>query len=281
MPPKKSLPKKKRPSNKNKKAASKQKLDVKKPVKASAGRSKKRSVKNPILISLLVLVVVLGAGLTLLLTNLNFIVKTAIEKYGSEATQTAVRVSGVKISLKGGSGSIHGLTIGNPKGFETKNAFSMGETGIKIDIQSLAKEVKVIDDIRVLAPEIFVEVNADNQNNLQEIQKNLPSGATSKPRPKKETTKGEEPKLTIRRILFANGKIFAKITPLKKDYEIRMPSFEMRNLSGTPAEISKQVVGTIVNRALAEVKRKGVSEATHRLKEEVKKKGKEKLKGLF
>ncbi|NQT26825.1 hypothetical protein HQ585_15825 [candidate division KSB1 bacterium] len=293
MPPKSSAPKKSAPKKKaapktkaaKKKAAPKKvavkKKPVKKSTKKSTKKSKKRSIKKPILISLLVLVIVIGAGLTYLLTNLNFIVKTAIEKYGSEATQTSVRVSQVKISLKEGSGSIQGLTVGNPKGFETKHAFSLGETGIKIDINSLTKEVKVIDDIRVLAPEIFVEVNADNQNNLQEIQKNLPKAVTSKPKSKTEKKKGEEPRLTIRRILFAEGKIFAKIVPMNKEYELKMRSFEMRNLSGTPTEISKQIISRIASKTLAEVKRKGMGEAAKQVEEEVKKQGMDQLKGLF
>ena len=290
MPPKKSAtPKKSTPRKKvtsktratKKKDAPKKAAVKKKPVKKTARKSKKRGLKKPILISLLVLVIVLGAGITYLLTNLNFIVKMAIEKYGSEATQTTVRISKVDISLKEGSGSIHGLTVGNPNGFETRHAFSLCETGIKIDIQSLAKEVKVIDDIRVIAPEIFVEVNNDNKNNLQEIQKNLPKAGASKPKPQKEKQKGEEPRLNIRRILFAEGKIFAKITPMNKEYTLRMRSFEMRNLTGTPTEISKQIISRITSRALAEVKRKGLGEAGKKAEDEVKRQAKDKIRGLF
>jgi hypothetical protein len=273
MPLKSSTPKKKSMSKKKP-------ADKKKPIRKSAAKSKKHSVKKPILISLLVLVVVLGAGLTYLLTNLNFMVKTAIEKYGSRATQTAVRVSRVKISLKEGSGSIYGLTVANPRGFETRHAFSLGEIGLKIDIQSLTKEVKVIDYIRVLAPEIYVEVNADNQNNLSEIQENLPTGGSGKPKPATEKKKGEEPRLTIRQIVFADGKVFAKIVPLNKEYELKMRSLEMRNLSGTPTEITKQIISRLTGRALDQVKQKGMDQATNKIKEEIKQKGVDKLKGL-
>jgi len=58
----------------------------------------------------------------------------------------------------------------------------------------------VIDDIRVVAPEIFVEINRENQNNLREIQKNLSSGSPGSPQPGKEEKKGEAPRLILRRM---------------------------------------------------------------------------------
>ncbi len=68
----------------------------------------------------LVVLVVLIAGVTYyFLSNLDGYIKTAMEKYGSEATQAEVKVGGVKIGLKDGSGQITNLTIGNPKGFTT------------------------------------------------------------------------------------------------------------------------------------------------------------------
>ena len=67
--------------------------------------------------ALLVLLLIIGGSVYFLLSNLDGLVKTAIETYGSEATKTAVSVSSVKIVLQDGSGSIQGLTVGNPKGF--------------------------------------------------------------------------------------------------------------------------------------------------------------------
>lgn len=274
---KKSAPKKKAAS----KAAPKKTGFKKASARRSSRKTKKHNVKKPVLISLLVCAVVIGAGLIFFLTNLNTVVKFAIEKYGSEATQTSVRVGSVKISLKEGSGSIRRLTVANPRGFKTKQAFSLGETGIKIDISSVTEEVKIIDDIRVIAPEIFVEINKDNQNNLQEIQKNLPSGGSGQTKARTENKKGEEPRLAIRRILFQEGKINARVAPLNKDYMLRMPSFEMRNLTGTPTEISEQIIGRITAKALAEVKRRGMDRASERIRKEAEKQGMEKLKGLF
>ena len=99
--------------------------------------------------AVLVLLVTLGLVVYFLLSNLDGIVKAAIEKYGSEATQTVVSVNNVELGLKDGSGAIRGLSVGNPQGFKTKQAFSLGEISTQIDLKSLSEEVFVIEHIVV------------------------------------------------------------------------------------------------------------------------------------
>jgi hypothetical protein len=55
----------------------------------------------------------LAVGLVFLWTNLDWIVKNAIERYGSQALGTAVRVDHVSLSPTKGSGESAGLTIAN------------------------------------------------------------------------------------------------------------------------------------------------------------------------
>ena len=59
-------------------------------------------------------VVIAAVAAYLLLTSLDAIVERAIERYGSEITGTAVRVSSVDISLTSGRGTVRGLTVANP-----------------------------------------------------------------------------------------------------------------------------------------------------------------------
>jgi len=255
---------------------------------------KKQKSKKGILITSIIIIVVVVVGAFYLLNNLNMIIKMAIEKYGSEATKTAVRVSSVKISLKNGSGGIYGLSIGNPKGFKGSYAFSLGEVGTGIDVKSITKEVKIIDDITIRAPKIYVEVNKDKKNNLEEIQKNLPASGSTQPKAKepKKKQKGKEPKLIIRHFHFSQANIHALVVPLNKEYNLDLPGFEMRDIGGkngaTPPEIARQVIGEITKRVLAEVSRKGIGQGlakvTDKAKSEIKSgenKIKDKAKGLL
>ena len=74
-------------------------------------------MKKIILGLFLVILIAIAGGLYYVLSNLDALVEAAIEKHGSEATQTAVLVDSVKIDLASGAGGISGLTIANPKGF--------------------------------------------------------------------------------------------------------------------------------------------------------------------
>ena len=251
------------------------KTSTKKAVKRSAPKKTKKGKKKngrrkSIIITLVAVVIILALGIGYVLTNLGFLVKMAIEKAGSQATQTAVRVSGVQISLKEGSCNIEGLNVGNPDGFEVPYAFSLKEIGVDIDPKSITSDEITIDDIVVRAPETFVEVNADNKNNLNEIKNNLPEGSSSPSKDKASPKEKKETRLFIRRLLFEKGRIFAKVVPMNKEYDLSMGAIEMRNLRGTPAQIAQQVISRLTSQALAQVKRKGIGQAEQKIKEQVK-----------
>src|SRR3546814_20948760 len=118
-----------------------------------------------------VLVVVIAGGVYYFASNLDGIVKAAIEKYGSEATQAKVSLKGVELSPTQGSGSLKGLVIGNPKGFSTPEAMSLGDVSISLDIGSLQSNPIVIKQVLIEQPAITYEYGAADSN-LQAIQKN-------------------------------------------------------------------------------------------------------------
>ncbi|MBN1781943.1 hypothetical protein JW948_12500 [bacterium] len=259
--------------------------------KASKQGGKKRGIGRVFLWIFIIIVLLVAGGVFYVLNNLNYLVKSAIEKYGSEAVQTAVRVQRVDISLKEGSAAIAGLTVANPKGYQMKHAFSLGETGADIDLKSVTETVKVIEKIVVDAPEIFVEVNADNKMNLNDIRENLAGNAPAKKETatKKAGKKGEDPLLRIRYLRFSEARIVAKVIPLDKEYNLKMSSFVMRDLGGAngapPDKIARQVLKELTSRAIAEVRKNSIGPGVSKLKEEagskLKKEADSKLKGII
>ncbi len=269
-------------------------------------------MKKVILGLVLVIIFAIAGGVYYVLTNLDALVKEAIETHGSQATQTAVRVDKVKINLTDGAGAITGLTIANPEGFTMPYAFSLGEIRTGIDLQSLQQEPYIINEITVLAPQIFVEINEDNKTNLNELKNNLTSSSLSSASQDKTQAADEisthEPRLIIRRVTFADGNIKARVAALdNKEYQLKLPALDMTNLGGskgaTPAELAREILNRLTDRASEEVKKKiidaeldkikakaraKVEEEKARLKEktdakleEEKQKVTDKLKGLF
>jgi uncharacterized protein involved in outer membrane biogenesis len=64
------------------------------------------------------------------------------------------------------------VTIGNPEGYKTPQAISVGSTTLTLKPGSLLSDKIVIQQIEVIAPEITLEGGLSG-NNLQQIQANL------------------------------------------------------------------------------------------------------------
>ena len=129
-----------------------------------------------IAIGLAVLIVLAGAALFFLHANLDSIIKAAIEKYGTQAAQTDVRVSGVKISLTSGEGSLGGLSIANPKGFSSAKALESELISIKLDTASVSGTGPIIiNEIVIDKPQVQFEATETGDSNLQAIYRNADS----------------------------------------------------------------------------------------------------------
>jgi hypothetical protein len=217
-------------------------------------------MKKIILGIALLLFIAIGGAIYYVFSNLDAIVKMAIEKYGSEAIKTAVRVDKVKINLQEGSASISGLTIANPPGFEAPHAFSLGDISVGIDINSLTGDVIVIREIGIAAPQIFFEINTDKKANLDVLSKNLPASTDSAPEPEEKS--GVEPKLIIRKAFLSGAELQAKVVPLDKEYQLKLPTITMKNLGGKkgapPAKIAQQMLDQLLDQVKAEIKKQGI-----------------------
>jgi hypothetical protein len=220
-------------------------------------------MKKIILGIVLLLILAVGAGIYYVYTNLDMLVKMAIEKYGSEAVQTAVRVDKVQIKLTEGTAAIYGLTVANPQGFEAPHAFSLGEVSVGIDINSLNKSPIVINDVTIAAPEIFFEINADKKANLDVLSKNLAAGAPAEQPEQKPEPAAKEPRLRIKKVTLSKAALEAKVVPLNnKEYSLKLPTIEMKNLGGKngapPAQIARQMFDQLLDLVRAEVKKQGI-----------------------
>ena len=238
-------------------------------------------MKKVIIGFVLLVVIAISGGVYYVLTNLDSLVETAIEKYGSEATQTAVLVDSVKINLADGAAGINGLTVANPNGFVMPYAFSLGEIRAGIDLQSLQEEPYIINEITVLAPQIFVEINEANKTNLNALKKNLAAGSSAttadKSTPASAEGNAKEPRLIIRRVTFADGNIQAKVAALQdKEYQLKLPKLDMTNLGGskgaTATELASEILKRLTDRAIEVVKKDIIDAELNKLKEKAQKK---------
>ncbi len=203
---------------------------------------------------LLLLILIAGAGYYLF-ANLDSYIKAAIEKYGSQATQTAVTVGSVSLSLSSGSGGISGLSVANPAGYSAPAAISLGSIALQLDTGTLAGNGPItVESVVISQPQITYEVKGLGQgSNLQTIQRNVQgyagSDAAQAPAPNGAPARKE----IIRDLTITGGQVTVLAPTLGKTLVEPLPPIHLTDLGGadgaTPAQIGAQVLNIIADKA--------------------------------
>ncbi len=125
-----------------------------------------------------VLILVVGIGGYYLLSNLGSIIVAAVERYGSEVTQTQVSLANAEVDITTGEGALSGLKVGNPSGFQTDSAIALGEISVKLDTNSVTEQTIVVKEIAVTQPEVTYEVG-EAGSNIDAIRRNVEAFAAA------------------------------------------------------------------------------------------------------
>jgi len=210
--------------------------------------------KKIIIFIALAFILALTGTIVYVLTNLDSIVKAAIEKYGSEATKTAVHVSSVKIKLGSGEGSVLGLAVSNPSGFSSPSIMTLDNISVRIAVNSITSLPVVIDNILISGPEVFYEMKEDGTSNVDILKKNLASSGPAHKEQQKKSTKGKEIRLRIKKLVFEKGKVHVRVTKLlDKPYTVELPRLELADIGkqdgATPDELGRAVTSALMEEA--------------------------------
>ena len=212
---------------------------------------KKLFLSVVIILVVLIVVVVIIAGFFL-----GTIVKTGIETIGPKITQVSIQVDAVKLSLLTGSVGIKGLVVGNPEGYKSPHAISVGYAAVGVNPFSILSDKIVVRSVRVKAPEITFEGNPFSGNNLSAIMKNVNMAAKSGgPAPTNTTAKaGNKPakKLEVDDLLITGARVnFNGVT-------LPLPAIHLSNLGKdkdgiTAADLTRRVLDAITTASIKAV----------------------------
>ena len=229
-------------------------------------------MKKTIFAVIIILVIAIAGAVFYVFSNLDAIVKAAIEEYGSEAVKTSVHVNDVAIRLTEGAATISGLTIANPDGFSLPQAFTLGDIKVDINLEKTSKELIAVDAIHIVAPQVFYEINADRNGNLNMLKDNLAlsdsasTGTSAGTEPAKGSA-GAPIRLDIARFDFKDAVLHAKVVPLKdKTYDLKLPTLVLTDLSGTPEQIARQVLDRLIDHAKKEIRKQGLDKELAEMK---------------
>lgn len=204
-----------------------------------------------ILIGLGVLVVVVAVGVYVFLGSLNDIVRAAVEKVGSDMTQTSVTLNEVDIELTSGKGALRGFAVTNPSGFSDDAAFKFDEVTVDLDIASVRSDPIVIKEIVIQGPNVVYEFGEDGDNNLNRLNKNVQSKAGSGGSSSKS---GDTPNIVIENVYLRDGTVSVVAPLLNEKMSVPLPTIHLTDIGkegkgATPEEIADQLMAAVLKGA--------------------------------
>jgi hypothetical protein len=226
--------------------------------------------------------VMLYVGLAFFLGS---IVKAGVNSFGPKLTQTKVELAGANISPLTGSGTLSGLTVGNPKGWSDNNAFSLAKVHVDVEPFSIFGDHVVLNEITIDGPEFLYEtkiVSSNIKDLLKHIEEFGGKGGLAA-----ETKSGKPIKFVVRKFRLTNG--MARLGVGAAALPVPLPPIALDDVGVkeggiTPDQLAgavmKQVLGGIAAAAAQELTKDGGASALEKTREAAKKAG-ESLKKHF
>jgi hypothetical protein len=220
-------------------------------------------IKKILLWGSLSLLLLLIAGIIAVGMSLGKIIKVGIETAGPKITQTSFKVDSVNLSVLSGSAGINGFVLGNPDGFKSVSAVSLGKAAVSIVPGSILSDKIIIHSVEVRDAEITFEGNPFGANNLKQIMDNVNAlaggGSASTTAPAASTpatASGNKPakKLEVDDFLISGAKVHASITGIPgvgvKEITVPIPDIHFSDLGKgndgiTAGELTQKILGEI------------------------------------
>ncbi|ABA57485.1 hypothetical protein [Nitrosococcus oceani] len=205
-----------------------------------------------ILVGTIAFIAIVSVALIYAWFSLNGLIKAAIERYGTQITQTRVQISTVKIAPTAGGGTISRLTISNPPGFSSSSLIALDTISIKIDASTLRQNPIIIKEIIFHSPQVFFEISLSGKSNIGVLRKNIVTAGEFIPLRLKQTGK-KEIKLVIQRLTIEEGQIHAAISGLEgRQLTGKLPRLELTDIGNekggfSPKEMAEEIIAALIN----------------------------------
>lgn len=234
-----------------------------------------------LLIAVVVIMILAVLGVAFFLDGA---IKKGVETVGPQIAKVDIKLDGVNLSLLSGSGKIKGLVVGNPEGYKTPHAISVGSASLALSPGSVFSDKVVIKSIRVEAPEIYYEggLGGDNLHKILDNVTASTGGTATEPAAKGDQAAAK--KLQVDDFVITGAKLNISIKGTGGfAAPIPLPDIHFTNLGQGPegitaAELTKKVfteltasVAKNAAGAIADISKGAVDSATKTATESVNK----------
>ncbi len=196
-----------------------------------------------------VLVALVVVGVVVTSFFLGNIVKAGVNKFGPTITQTKVELQSASISPLSGSGTLTGLSVGNPTGWSVADAFKLGKVHLSLEPFSVLKDTIVINELTIEDPEFLYETKIV-ASNVTDLMKNIEKSlGGDKADPK--TKDGKPIKLIVKKLVLKGGRVTLGVGGAGGMMTLPMPPVNMVDIGVkeggvTPAQLTFAIMGHVV-----------------------------------
>ncbi|MGN6555852.1 MAG: hypothetical protein ACTHLW_19265 [Verrucomicrobiota bacterium] len=210
----------------------------------------------------LALIILVVLGILAVSLFLDGAVKRGVETFGPKLTQVPVHLDKVSLSILSGGGTIQGLVVGNPQGFETPQAISVGRATLALEPRSLLSDKVVIRKMEVISPEVTFEGGFAGNNLsriLSNVEKTTGGGGSETNAPAEPA--GPSKKLQVDEFTLTGVKVHLSLSGMGgKTLPVVIPDIHLTNLGQGPEGVT---AGELVKLVLTEIEQGAIKAADH------------------
>lgn len=177
---------------------------------------------------------------------LGSIVKAGVNEFGPKLTQTKVELASAKISPVSGEGTLSGLFVGNPAGWNSDKAFYLGNVHVKIVPSSLLKDHIVISEIIIDQPEFVYETRLV-ASNIGDLMKNI-EAATGGKSTEPVVKDGKQRKFEVKKFTMRNGRVTVGVGGAAGT--MTMPAIELTDIGTKEGGITADQLASTIMRSI-------------------------------
>jgi uncharacterized protein involved in outer membrane biogenesis len=213
-----------------------------------------------------IVVIVVIVLVFVVVSNLDKVVERLVETEGTAALGTDVGLEGVEITLTEASGALSGMTVGNPSGFEARNAFELNRIELSIDPSSIGSDEIVLNEVTVDGAHLTYE-QQEGGSNLQTILDHLESVT-------EDSSETDDPLLVIESFLLRAAQVTVIHPELDDPLSLTLPDIALRDVGregagATAASAAKQIIGPLLDATIDAAKQRAKEELEARVEQEL------------
>lgn len=184
-------------------------------------------MKKILLFGGLGVLLVLGVVYVVVAFYLGNIVRAGVNQLGPKITQTRVELASATLSPFTGTGTLSGLTVGNPAGWGDGRAFYLGTVHLDVEPKSVFRDVIVINELTIDQPEFNYDTKFVSSN-IGDLLGNIQKYAGSSGEKEQAAKDGAAKKFIVKKLRFTHGK--ATLGVAGTTLPVPLPEISLDNL---------------------------------------------------